>query len=247
MVVKENHILELSNLTKKLGDQILVDNLSFSLRKGEIYGFLGPNGSGKTTTLRMISGLVFPTSGEIKVHGYSVDKEQQQANSYIGSIIENPAFYLNLTAEQNLKLSGALSDLKICSERINEVLDIVKLKEVKKQKVKTFSLGMKQRLGLANALLCQPALILLDEPTNGVDPVGLREMKRLIKHLAKEEQITFLISSHMLREIEDLCDRAAIIQNGRLIENGKVSALLKKYKADNLEDVFFCAVEEAEK
>lgn len=237
-------LLELNNLTKKLGEKVIVNNLSMTLQEGEIYGFLGPNGSGKTTTLRMITGLVFPTSGEINVHGHSVIKSPQRAMSFVGSIIENPAFYLTMTAKQNLQLSATLSDTKISSARIDQVLKLVGLAEVKNEKIKTFSLGMKQRLGFANALLCKPKLILLDEPTNGVDPVGLREMKVLIRRLAEQEKISFLISSHMLREIEDLCDKAAIIQKGRLIENGVVLELLEKYGAGDLEEVFFCSVEE---
>lgn len=240
-------VLELKGITKQIKQKNLVNNLSFSLQQGDIYGFLGPNGSGKTTTLRMITRLIFPTSGEIFINGHSVKTDYRKALSVVGSIIENPAFYLDLTAKQNLKLSAELSDTKIGKTRIDEVLEIVNLTDAKNDKVKTFSLGMKQRLGLANALLCHPAIIILDEPTNGVDPAGLREMKELIKRLARQESITFLISSHMLREMQDLCNRVTIIQKGSLVETGVVDKLLKDYEVDNLEDLFFACVKEARK
>lgn len=235
-------VLELKGITKRVNKKNLVDNLGFNLNKGDIYGFLGPNGSGKTTTLRMITQLVFPTSGEILINGYSVEKDHRKALSTVGSIIENPAFYLDLTAKENLILSNTLADKPVKKSRIDEVLEIVRLSDAKNDKVKTFSLGMKQRLGLANALLCKPNLIILDEPTNGVDPVGLREMKVLIKDLAKRENITFLISSHMLREMQDLCNRVTIIQRGRLVESGAVDKLLEKYQVNDLEDLFFACV-----
>ncbi|OTN90591.1 hypothetical protein A5819_003091 [Enterococcus sp. 7E2_DIV0204] len=239
---KQVPILELKGITKRVNKKNLVNNLSFTLKKGDIYGFLGPNGSGKTTTLRMITQLIFPTTGEILINGYSVEKDRRKALSAVGSIIENPAFYLELTAKQNLSLSNSLADKPVKKSRIDEVLDIVRLSEAKGDKVKTFSLGMKQRLGLANALLCNPDLIILDEPTNGVDPVGLREMKVLIKELAERENITFLISSHMLREMQDLCNRVTIIQTGKLLESGAVDELLKSYQVNNLEDLFFACV-----
>lgn len=239
-------VLELKGLTKKIRHKTLVNGLSFSLNQGDIYGFLGPNGSGKTTTLRMITHLIFPTSGDIFIHGHSVTRDYRRALSVVGSIIENPSFYLNLTAIQNLKLSASLADTPVGSSRINEVLEIVGLADAKQDKVKTYSLGMKQRLGLANALLCHPAIIILDEPTNGVDPAGLREMKALIKRLAQQEHITFLISSHMLREMQDLCNKVTIIQKGKLVETGRVHELLASYQVDNLEDLFFACVEGAQ-
>ncbi|MNJ64899.1 putative ABC transporter ATP-binding protein YxlF [compost metagenome] len=162
--------------------------------------------------------------------------------SSVGSIIENPAFYLNITAKQNLQLSATLSDKEIRPTRIDEVLELVQLTEAKNDKVKTYSLGMKQRLGFANALLCDPDIIILDEPTNGVDPMGLYEMKNLIRQLAEHNNITFLISSHMLREMEDLCNKVAIIQKGTLIDSGMVSELLEKYSVNNLEQLFFSSV-----
>lgn len=232
-------VLEIKDLTKKIGAKTIVNELNFSLCTGDIYGFLGPNGSGKTTVLRMITRLVFPTTGDIFIHGNSVSKDYRRALSHIGSIIEMPSFYMHMTAVQNLRLSTKLSSKKIECGRIDEVLNLVKLTEFKNDKVKTFSLGMKQRLGFANALLCRPAIIILDEPTNGVDPIGLYEMKELVRNLSEKENITFLISSHMLREMDDLCNKVGIIQRGILMETGDVKTLLSKYSVNSLEDLFF--------
>lgn len=243
-VNNEKPILEITNLNKKIDGQTVIDRINFSIQKGEIYGFLGPNGAGKTTTLRMITRLIFPTSGDMFIDGHSIQMDPVLALSKVGSIIENPAFYLHLSARQNLILSGKLAASKVTNARINEVLSIVDLKESKDKKVKTFSLGMKQRLGIANALLCSPSLIILDEPTNGVDPLGLREMKTLIKRLAEKEKITFLISSHMLREMQDLCNKAAFIQDGKIVEKGEISELLQTYRVTDLEDLFFACIEE---
>ncbi|GAB2575596.1 ABC transporter ATP-binding protein [Gracilibacillus alcaliphilus] len=170
----EKPILEIKNLNKKIDGQTVIDNIHFSIQKGDIYGFVGSNGAGKTTTLRMITRLIFANSGDIFIDGHSIKNDSILALSRVGSIIENPAFYLHLTAKQNLILSAKLAAVKVPKPRINEVLSIVDLKEAKDSKVKTFSLGMKQRLGIANALLCYPSLIILDEPTNGVDPCRLR-------------------------------------------------------------------------
>lgn len=236
-------ILKIEKLNKIIDGQVIIDNISLQIAQGDIYGFLGPNGAGKTTTLRMIMRLVFPTSGEIFIDGKNIQKEPLLALSRVGSIIENPAFYLHMTAFQNLKLSATLSLENIKNGRISEVLAIVGLSNVKDKQVKTFSLGMKQRLGLANALLCHPKLVILDEPTNGVDPQGLRELKQIIKNLAKKERITFLISSHMLREMEDLCNKTAFIQRGRIVEEGDIQELFSKYHVTNLEDLFFTCIE----
>lgn len=238
----ETHpILRIHQLSKRLGNEELIKPLSLTVNKGEIYGFLGPNGAGKTTTLRMMTGLVFPTSGEITIAGISLKDNPFEALANVGSIIETPAFYPDLSAKQNLTLSAKLAKDPISSQRIVDVLQLVELSQTGKQKVRTFSLGMKQRLGIANALLCSPRLIILDEPTTGVDPLGLRDIKRLVKQLASEG-ITFLISSHMLREMEDLCHKVAFIQSGRLIEEGAINTLLHHYQVTNLEDLYFACM-----
>lgn len=242
--MQSNPVLEIRNLSKTIGGQKIVENLNLTVNRGDIFGFLGPNGAGKTTTLRLIMHLIFPTSGEVIIDGHSVEKQPLLALSKVGSIIENPAFYLHLTAYQNLKLSAKLALIKISDHRIKEVLSTVGLSNAKNKPVKNFSLGMKQRLGLANALLCSPSLIILDEPTNGVDPQGLRELKGLIKQLAHKENITFLISSHMLREMEDLCNKTAFIQHGKIVEQGLIADLMKSYDVTSLETLFFACVEE---
>ena len=234
-------VLEVSELTKKVDRMILVDHLNFSLEKGDICGFLGENGAGKTTTLRMMTHLIFPTSGDVLIHGHSIRTDTRAALSQVGSIIENPTFYLSMTALQNLRLSARLSDQHVPESRMMEVLQMVNLENAKNQKVKTFSLGMKQRLGFANALLCNPSLIILDEPTNGLDPIGLTELKDMVQELSGQG-ITFLISSHMLREIQDICNRVEIIHKGQQIESGYVTDLLNQYKVSNMEDVYFACM-----
>ena len=225
-------VLEVTGLTKQIKKTVIVDHLNFKLRKGDICGFLGENGAGKTTTLRMMAHLIFPTSGDVLIHGHSIRTDTRAALSQVGSIIENPTFYLSMTALQNLRLSAMLSDQHVPESKIAEALQKVKLENAGNQKVKTFSLGMKQRLGFANALLCDPSLIILDEPTNGLDPIGLTELKDMVQE----------ISSHMLREIQDICNRIEIIHKGRQIESGYVADLLNQYKAANVEDIYFACM-----
>lgn len=234
-------VLEVTGLTKQIKKTVIVDHLNFKLRKGDICGFLGENGAGKTTTLRMMAHLIFPTSGDVLIHGHSIRTDTRAALSQVGSIIENPTFYLSMTALQNLRLSAMLSDQHVPESKIAEALQKVKLENAGNQKVKTFSLGMKQRLGFANALLCDPSLIILDEPTNGLDPIGLTELKDMVQELSAQG-ITFLISSHMLREIQDICNRIEIIHKGRQIESGYVADLLNQYKAANVEDIYFACM-----
>lgn len=234
-------VLEVTSLTKQIKKTVIVDHLNFKLRKGDICGFLGENGAGKTTTLRMMAHLIFPTSGDVLIHGHSIRTDTRAALSQVGSIIENPTFYLSMTALQNLRLSAMLSDQHVPESKIAEALQKVKLENAGNQKVKTFSLGMKQRLGFANALLCDPSLIILDEPTNGLDPIGLTELKDMVQELSAQG-ITFLISSHMLREIQDICNRIEIIHKGRQIESGYVADLLNQYKAANVEDIYFACM-----
>ncbi|PEB54354.1 bacitracin ABC transporter ATP-binding protein [Bacillus pseudomycoides] len=213
-----SYVLRTYGLTKKYKDVIAVDNVSMNIKKGEIYGFLGQNGAGKTTAMRMIVGLIKPSKGEIELFG-----ERIKANGHsrpferIGAMIETPGFYPNLTGEENLEIHRRLMGFPDKSS-VDTALAQVDLLEAKKRKVKTYSLGMKQRLGLARALLHEPELLLLDEPTNGLDPSGIKEVRKMILHLAKERGITVLISSHILSEIEQLAEKIGIIHKGKLLK-----------------------------
>lgn len=208
-------VLRVKNLTKKYGNRIAVDNISFDVFEGEIFGFLGPNGAGKTTTLKMITGLAKPNEGNILICGYSLKTHYEKAINNLGGIIETPEMYKNFTGLDNLKYFASLYK-NVSNERINEVAKIVGLSGRIKDKVKTYSLGMKQRLGIAQALLHSPKLLILDEPTNGLDPTGIIEMRKFLKRIALKENIGILISSHNLSEMELMCDSIGIISNGKL-------------------------------
>jgi len=208
-------ILRVKNLTKKYGNRIAVNDISFDVFEGEIFGFLGPNGAGKTTTLKMITGLAKPNSGNILICGYSLKTHYEKAIKNLGGVIETPEMYKNFSGLDNLKYFASLYK-NIPNERINEVAKIVGLSDRIKDKVKTYSLGMKQRLGIAQALLHSPKLLILDEPTNGLDPTGIIEMRKFLKKIALKEGIGILISSHNLSEMELMCDSIGIISNGSL-------------------------------
>lgn len=210
-------ILKTYNITKKYGNQVAVNNVNMTIRKGEIYGFIGQNGAGKTTLIRMITGLAHKTSGEIELFGESSEGKLDEGRSYIGSIIETPAFYKNMTAKENLEVSRLVRNIP-SKKNIDEVLELVGLSDTGKKKVKNFSLGMRQRLGIANALLGNPKLLILDEPINGLDPMGIVEIRELLKKINKEKDITILISSHILGELSELATAYGIISNGKLIE-----------------------------
>jgi ABC-2 type transport system ATP-binding protein len=218
-------ILQTKNLTKSYKKRKVVDSLNLEIYRGDIYGFLGPNGAGKSTTLRMIFNLVFPDNGEIEVFNHSVIKKRFSALKDVGGVIEKSDFYLYLSGYKNLEILNSISGKKDKS-RIMEVLDLVGLKSRAFDKVKTYSHGMKQRLGIAQALVAKPKLIILDEPTNGLDPQGMKEIRELIKNLSIAENITVLISSHLLHEIEQIANRMAIINEGKLIVQGNVSDIL---------------------
>ena len=208
-------VLRVKNLTKKYGNRIAVDNVSFDVFEGEIFGFLGPNGAGKTTTLKMITGLAKPNEGNILICGYSLKTQYEKAIKNLGGIIETPEMYKNFSGLDNLKYFASLYK-NISNDRINEVVKIVGLSDRIKDKVKTYSLGMKQRLGIAQALLHSPKLLVLDEPTNGLDPTGIIEMRKFLKKIALKENIGIIISSHNLSEMELMCDSIGIISNGKL-------------------------------
>jgi len=220
--------IEAQSVTKYYNKFKAVDNLSFTVEEGDIYGFLGPNGSGKSTTIRMILSLIKPTSGEIKLFGKTITSGKNMTLNRIGALVEKPDFYNYLTARKNLEILGKLSGVSELNKRIDEVLDIVGLADRKHSRVRTFSQGMKQRLGIAQTILHNPDLIILDEPTNGLDPQGQKEIRDLILGLKQEKNITILISSHLLHEIEMIASRMIIINKGRAIIEGNVHELLKE-------------------
>ncbi|MFK7695780.1 ABC transporter ATP-binding protein [Paenibacillus sp. HJGM_3] len=219
-------VLSVRNLKKKIGRRMIIKGVSFDVGEGEIFGFLGPNGSGKTTTIRMLVGLIKPTEGTIEVCGYDVQRQHNEALGRVGCIVENPELYSYMTGWDNLEHFARML-VGIGEDRIREVVDIVGLDARIHDKVRTYSLGMRQRLGIAQALLGRPSLLILDEPTNGLDPQGIKEMRDFIRHLASQG-LSLFVSSHLLSEIQQLCDRVAIISHGEVLAVGEVSELLKQ-------------------
>jgi ABC-2 type transport system ATP-binding protein len=209
-------VLEAFRINKTLGNKKVVSDLSFSVMQGDVFGFLGPNGAGKTTTIRMLLGLIAMDSGSVKINGYDTKTDFNRAIGKVGAVVETPKFYPYLSAYHNLRLIANLHP-ELPKSRIGEVLEIVGLASRANDKVKTYSLGMKQRLGLARALLNHPGLVFLDEPSNGLDPQGMIEIREMISQLALEQDITFFITSHLLYEVEQVCNKVAILKEGRLI------------------------------
>ncbi|MCJ8014287.1 ABC transporter ATP-binding protein [Paenibacillus sp. KQZ6P-2] len=235
---QDHIVLSVEHVKKKIGRKWIIEDVTFDVREGEIFGFLGPNGAGKTTTIRMLVDLIKPSSGTIKVCGFDVNKQQEQALSYVGSIVENPEMYTYLTGWENLEHFARMQP-GIDRERIQEVVNIVRLDQRIHDKVSTYSLGMRQRLGIAQALLGRPKLLILDEPTNGLDPKGIKELRQFIRELA-EDGLAVFVSSHLLSEIQLLCDRVAIISLGRVLAVGEVEELVAanaKYVIWDLEPV----------
>ncbi|MGK9368444.1 ABC transporter ATP-binding protein [Melioribacter sp. Ez-97] len=220
-------IIEIDGLTKKFGSLTAVDNLDLKVYKGDIFGFLGPNGAGKSTTIRMLLSLIKPTSGSIEIFGLSIKRDRKNIMRRIGAIVEKPDFYLYLTAYKNLEILGRLSGADVSKNKIMEMLELVGLASRHNSKVKTFSHGMKQRLGLAQALLHDPELIILDEPTTGLDPQGMKEIRELILYLCRSKGKTIFLSSHILHEVEMIANRMIIINKGKKIVEGNVSELLR--------------------
>ncbi|KAB2338990.1 ABC transporter ATP-binding protein [Cytobacillus depressus] len=210
-------IVEIQNVSKVIKGRTIIDSLSFNVNKGEVFGFLGPNGAGKTTTIRMIVGLIGMTSGDIKILGHSIKTDFEKAITHVGAIVENPEMYKFMNGYQNLlhyaRMSGGISKSKI-----DETVELVGLTERIHDKVKTYSLGMRQRLGLAQCLLHDPKVLILDEPTNGLDPAGIREIRDHLRMLAREKDMAVIVSSHLLSEMEMMCDRIGIIQKGKLVD-----------------------------
>ncbi|WDV44918.1 ABC transporter ATP-binding protein [Clostridiaceae bacterium M8S5] len=231
------YIIETKGLTKNYKDMKAVNNLDIKVREGLIYGFLGPNGAGKSTTIGMLLGLIKASKGKVSIFGKDINKHRIDILKNVGSIVESPSYYPNLSAYDNLKISADILGLEY--KEIDEVLDIVNLSKVRNKKVKKFSLGMKQRLGIAQALIGKPKLLILDEPTNGLDPLGIHEIRELIKSFPQKYGITVLISSHILSEIELIADDIGIIHEGKLLYQGTLKHLKKLKPNANLEEVFF--------
>ncbi|MCC3376013.1 ABC transporter ATP-binding protein [Cohnella sp. REN36] len=210
-------VVRLQDVSKRIGSRTIIDRLTLEVNPGEVFGFLGPNGSGKTTTIRMMVGLITMSGGDISIAGHSVKSAFPQAISRVGAIVENPEMYKFLTGYQNL-VHFARMNRNITKQRIDEVIELVGLQGRIHDKVKKYSLGMRQRLGVAQAILHRPSLLILDEPTNGLDPAGIRELRDYLRRLSREEGTAVFVSSHLLSEMELMCDRVAIIQKGQLID-----------------------------
>lgn len=221
-----NKILQIENLHKTFKNKIkAVQGISLEIEKGDVFGFLGPNGAGKSTTIRMILGLIRPDQGKVIIDGNQLSSNRFKALRKVGALVEGPAFYDYLTAYENLRIFAAYSQ-GISKDRIYQVLKVVGLSQRSNDKVKNYSMGMKQRLGIAQALLNDPKVIILDEPTNGLDPYGVQEVRQLISRLSQEENITVFVSSHILTEIEQISNKVAIINKGKIITTGLVKELL---------------------
>ncbi len=220
-------IIEVRGLTKKFKEITAVNKIDFTVYKGDVLGFLGPNGAGKSTTIRMLLSLIKPSSGHIKIFGEALSANRRSILRRVGALVEKADFYPYLSAYQNLKVLAGISGDKIADSRIWEMLELVKLKDRAHSKVKTFSHGMKQRLGIAQALMHDPELIILDEPTTGLDPQGMKEVRELILYLSRDKGKTIFLSSHILKEIEETASRLIIINKGNIQVEGETAALLK--------------------
>ena len=220
-----NAVIQVKHLTKDFKEVKAVDDLSFTVEEGQVYGFLGQNGAGKSTTIRMLLTLIKPSSGEIEIFGLNLQKHRKEILRQVGAIIERPDLYKYLTALENLRIFAAMSGIKIPEKKLLDQLAMVGLADRAHSKVKTYSQGMKQRLGIATALVHDPKLIILDEPTNGLDPQGIADIRNLILQLSKEMNKTLLISSHLLSEMELIADSMIIIDKGKKIVEGKVNEL----------------------
>ena len=221
--------LEAQHLTKIIGDRTIVDDVSFAINEGEVFGFLGPNGAGKTTTIRMLVGLIKPTAGRVIICGHDLRRDFERAMRCIGCIVETPDLYRFMTGRENLAHFARM--LGVEAGDIERVASLVNLAHRLDQRVGTYSLGMRQRLGIAQALLGHPKLLILDEPANGLDPAGIREIRELLRRLARAQSMSVFVSSHLLAEIELTCDRVAIIHKGRILREGSVRELISSQRA----------------
>ena len=235
---EEHHqkVLEVSHLSKSFGKRQILKDISLDIYEGDIVGLIGPNGAGKTTLIKTILSLYRADSGYVKICGYDIKKNLEEALSKIGCIIENPDMYQNLTGRRNLEITALINNIND-KEYIKEMIQFVKLENRIDDKVKRYSLGMKQRLGLANALMKRPKLLILDEPTNGLDPFGIKELREILKEISVQENMSILISSHILAEVENICDKIIIIDEGSIVSKFGIEEV--KYKNMSLEDEFF--------
>ena len=241
-----DYMITTEQLTKKYKSFVAVNDVSLHIRKGSIYGFLGPNGAGKSTTMKMLLGLTAPTQGNFTINGKQFPEDRIAILKEVGSFIESPSFYAHLTGRENLDIIRRI--LGLPKSAVEDALELVSLSEFGDRLAKKYSLGMKQRLGFAGALLGRPPILILDEPTNGLDPSGIHEIRNLIKSLPELYDCTVLISSHMLSEIELMADDIGILNHGRLLFEGSLddlrqNALLSGFAADNLEDMFLSMIE----
>ncbi|MEI2664526.1 ABC transporter ATP-binding protein [Rossellomorea sp. LJF3] len=234
-------VVQLQSVSKVIKGKTIIDNLSFDVYEGEVFGFLGPNGAGKTTTIRMIVGLMNISKGDVLISGKSIKKDFEGAIKDVGAIVENPELYKFMSGYQNLKHFARMQK-GISDERMKEVIELVGLTDRIHDKVKTYSLGMRQRLGLAQCLLHKPKLLILDEPTNGLDPAGIREIRAYIRKLAQEEGMAVIVSSHLLSEMEMMCDRIGIIQSGKLVDVQQVRDFV-----EGSEQVYHFEIDEVDK
>lgn len=240
------NLIETYGLTKTYSDFTAVSGIDLHIRKGTVYGFLGPNGAGKSTTMKMFLGLTKPSAGSFQIDGKSYPKDRMEILKETGSFIESPAFYGNLSGEENLDIVRKI--LGLPKSAVDEALELTGLTEYRKRLARKYSLGMKQRLGLASALLGRPPILILDEPTNGLDPVGIHEIRTLIRSLPQKYDCTVLVSSHLLSEVELMADDIGILNRGRLLFEGSLEQLRKMafaqgFPTDNLEDTFLALVE----
>ena len=223
----ETEVLSCESIYKNIHHKPIIKGISFNIRQGEILGFIGPNGAGKTTTIKLIIGLQKLSKGTIKINGFNVEDNFEKAIEKVGTIVENPDLYMYLSGYDNLKLVSNLYK-GITKSRIDEVVKLVGLENRIKDKVSKYSLGMRQRLGIAQAILHKPNLLILDEPTNGLDPEGMKQVRELIAKLAKEEKMAVMISSHNLTEIENVCNKICILQNGEIVEQSNLEDIKKE-------------------
>ncbi len=232
-MASDDIVLSAENLTKRFGDREAVSDVSFDVRAGEVFGFLGPNGAGKTTTIRMLVGLARPDRGRVRIRGLDLARHFTRAMAHVGAIVESPDLYRYLTGRENLEHFARMLPAG-ASGRIEGLAALVALSERLDDKVSTYSLGMRQRLGIAQALLGEPDVLILDEPANGLDPAGIREIRKLVRRLAAERGIGVFVSSHLLSEIEQTCDRVAIIHRGRTLASGSVRELSARAASDRV-------------